>query len=96
MTSPPPPPSPASYEKVEFLKVGIFTMLNALPKGAFKEAGGGGAGASATEPLGDDESYDGFEQQGAGLAAAASGWTPALRECWVPHVASAAKSQVSK
>ena len=70
--------------------MGIFTMLNALPKGAFKE-GGGGAGA---EILGDDESGDGFEQQGAGLAAAASGWTPALRDCWVPHVASATRSQV--
>lgn len=74
--------------------MGIFTMLNALPKGAFKEGGGGGVGASATDTLGDDESCDGFEQQSAGLAAAASGWTPSLRECWVPHVASATKSQV--
>lgn len=90
----PPARAAAQPRKVECLKMGLFTLLNALPKGAFKE-GGGGAAAAAAEPLdGGDGFDDGFEQQGISLAAAASGWTPALRECWVPHVASATRSQV--
>ena len=64
-------------------------MLNALPKGSLKEGG-------APEPMspggGDGSEADGGAERG--LTAASSGWTAALRDCWLPHVASATRSQV--
>lgn len=72
------------------MKAGLLTVLNALPKGSLKEGG-------ALEPMSPGGGGDGSEADGGaerGLTAASSGWTAALRDCWLPHVGSAATSQV--
>lgn len=71
------------------LKAGLVTVLNGLPKGALKE------GEDPEMPVGEGDGHEAEDGVERALAPAASGWTPALRDCWVPHVASATRSQVS-
>lgn len=80
------PPPPLPHRKLECLKMGLFTLLNALPKGAFKE---GGLTTDEVEGLSEQQ-----QREGLPAATTTSGWTPSLRECWVSHVASATRSQV--
>lgn len=63
-----------------------MTVLNALPRGAFKV--GEVTESFAGEDVSDAEGADGHGP------APATGWTPALRDCWQSHVASATTSQV--
>ncbi|CAM9892346.1 unnamed protein product, partial [Ectocarpus sp. 13 AM-2016] len=72
-------------DELECLKMGLFTLLNALPKGAFKE---GGLTTDEVEGLSEQQ-----QREGLPAATTTSGWTPSLRECWVSHVASATRSQ---
>ncbi|CAM9695555.1 unnamed protein product, partial [Choristocarpus tenellus] len=89
---------PFLCEEVGALKLGLVAFLKALPKGALKE------GTSATSSGGDitrgshnarknsssDSVADGAEEP---EILQASGWTPALRESWHSHVASAESGQ---
>lgn len=67
-----------------------MTVLNALPRGAFKV--GEVAESFGGEDVSDAEGAAGVDGHG---PAPATGWTPALRDCWQSHVASATTSQVN-